>query len=489
MRKDSQVNQVNNDVYYGIIPILHKERIYGFWDILLVTGAWAIATWCYVQGGYIATLVGVKEAITSTLFGMTFSGLILCLAVLIPTRYGIDLWVYQRALFGYLGVVVMAVLAIMASFGYEAVNADLYANSITLLLDSAGIPVGEAWKPWIASTCIIFGGWIALRGPIAVKRATQIMVPSLMLVGVVIIFLVFRSYSFSELAAIKPLYPDAYGGPFENYMMVMEWNIAFIFAWFAALGVLARLVRNERTSYWGHVGGFSVIMAIFICIGALTALAMVAATGKESVDPTEWLIELGGPTLGILSLIFIGVANVTTQAVALYSFTVSTKIIKPDWNYKKVAIFWSVWCIVLLFWGRVFEYYSVFLAVVGATSGPMIALLLTDFYLVRKQRFSLKAIFQIKGNNAYKYTGGFNIPVLIAYGLGLYSYFLVYDPINYVIKSDIFLYTTATGLSMIVSAGVYYILSLFKPINQYLRKDVMDQEVQLEQSSDPSIHQ
>lgn len=464
--------RVNEEVYYGIIPTTRKDKMYNFWDILLATGAWAIATWCYVQGGYGATILGMKEVITNTFFGMTLAGLILCLAVIIPTRYGIDLWVYQKAVFGYRGMTLIAILAIASSFGYEAINAQLYANSITKIVEAAGIRVASGWSPWIASTCILFGMWIALRGPIAVKKATRIMVPSLMAVGVIIIILVFSNYSFAELAAIKPLNLADYPNRWEAYMIVMEWNIAFIFAWYAALGVLPRLVKTERESYWGHVGGFAMIMAIFICIGAITALAMVAATGVESVDPTEWLITLGGPALGLLSLIFIGIANITTQAVALYSFTVSTKVLKPDWSYRNVAIFWSVWCLILVFWGGIWNYYSTFLSVVGAICGPGVALLLVDFYIIRKQRFSMASLYSRKKSSAYNYTGGFNIAVCIAFAAGIICYFLVYDPINAVPRSNVFLFTTATGLAMAVSAGTYWLLSQFEPIRRYIRKDL-----------------
>lgn len=472
MSTKSGLNQLDNEVYYGIIPLLRKDRIYNFWDILLVTGAWAIATWCYVHGGQIATIVGMKEALTATFFGMTIAGLVLCLAIIIPTRHGIDIWVYQRAMFGYVGVVVFAILIIASQFGYEAVNAKVYAGSIMGILDAFGVHPPEAWEPWIASTCIILGGWIALRGPIAVKKATRIMVPSLIAVGIIIVLSVFTKFSFSDLASITPPYIDSYGSSWESYMLVMEWNIAFIFAWFGALGVLARMVKTERASYWGHVGGFSVIMAIFICIGALTALAMYAATGIESVDPTDWLIELGGPLFGLLSLVFIGIANITTQAVALYSLTVSTKIIKPDWSFKKVAIFWSFWCIVLIFWGGIWDYYNVFLALIGATCGPIVALLLVDFYIVRKQKFSMRALYQVDGLNSYRYTGGYNIPVLVSFAAGIAGYFFAYDPINAVPRMEIFLYTTATGFAMLVSAAVYLILNMFKPINAYLRKDI-----------------
>lgn len=465
-------NRVNEEVYYGVIPTTNKDKIYGFWDILLATGAWAIATWCYVHGGTGATILGLKEMLSNTFFGMTLAGLLLCLAVIIPTRYGIDLWVYQKAVFGPKGMIIIAILAIGANFGYEAINAQLYSNSITKIIEATGIHVAPGWSPWIASTCILFGLWIALRGPIAVKKATRIMVPSLMAVGIIIVMLVFSKYSFAELAAIIPINAADYPNRWEAYMVVMEWNIAFIFAWYAALGVLPRLVKTERESYWGHVGGFAMIMAIFICIGAITSLAMLATTGVESVDPTEWLIALGGPALGLLSLIFIGIANITTQAVALYSFTVSTKVLKPEWKYRNVALFWTAWCLILVFWGGVWNYYNTFLSVVGCICGPGVALILVDFYIIRKQRFSMKSLYSRKKSNAYSYTGGFNIPVCIAFICGVITYFLVYDPINAVPRSSIFLYTTATGLAMLVSAATYWILNKIAPIRRYIRKDL-----------------
>lgn len=97
------VGKADNDVYFGITPLLNKDRIYSYWDIVLATGAWAIATWCYVQGGTIAQILGFKEAITGTLFGMTLAGIFIYLCVIIPTRHGIDIWIYLRALLGQIG--------------------------------------------------------------------------------------------------------------------------------------------------------------------------------------------------------------------------------------------------------------------------------------------------------------------------------------------------------------------------------------------------
>jgi len=465
------VSKIDNDVYFGITPLTNNERIYGYWDIVLATGAWAIATWCYVQGGTIASLLGFKEAITGTFFGMTLAGVIIYLCVIIPTRYGIDIWIYLRALLGHLGLSIFALIYIGGQFGYYSINAEIYANSVMTLSETSGFTIPGSWKSLIAITCVLFGTFIALKGPFAVRTSTRIMVPSLLIIGIIIVISVFTQYSISDLMAITPPDEGAYGDKQTSYMLVMEWNIAYILAWFGALGVLARLVKTERASYWGRMTGFSVIMAAFICIGIVTTLAMYATTGVVTDDPTEWLIELGGPGFGVISLIFILIANITTQAVGLYSFAVSSKVIFPKLKFKTVTIVWAAWVSLLILWGGIWEYYEMFLAVIGATAGSVVALLIADFYVVRKQRFSMRALYKIKGNDAYTYTKGFNIPAWISFFIGIAVYFLVYDPMNGVPRSEIFLYTTATGLTMVTSAVVYILLSQITPIRNYVLAD------------------
>ncbi|MEL7565462.1 MAG: cytosine permease, partial [Dehalobacterium sp.] len=443
-----------------------------FWDIFLATAGWAIATWCYVQGGTIGQMVGLKQLLTGTFFGMTLGGLLLALCTVISTRHGIDLWLYQRAVFGVKGATAVFIFCIMTTWGYESINARLFAHSIIKIFKTGGIIIPEGAIPWIGMICCISGWWIAIRGPVAVRMATRIMVPSLFLVGSIIIYLVFSQYSFADLAAITPLYARNYDSPLEPYMMVMEWNLAFVFAWYACLGVLPRLVRTERQSYWGHLGGLATMMACFICIGAMTSLVMFGYCGVEdSQDPTEWLLILGGTKLGLLSLIFIGIANITTQACSLYTISVSTKIINPKWDYKKIVTIWAIWIAILMIWGGTWDYYQTFLAFAGVICGPGIIMIIVDYFIIRKQSFSVRSIFGVKGANAYTYNKGFNIPSFIAFCAGIVAYFAVYDPINLIARSPIFLYTTATGFSMIVSGLVYWGLSMIKPVNEFLTKD------------------
>lgn len=472
----SKIDDIQNETYYGIVPLEKKDKIYGFWDVFLVTGAWAIATWAYVHGGQIAAVLGLKQALSSTFFGMALAGLVISLCVIITTRYGIDIWIYQKALLGYLGLIVFAIIMLATQLGYDVINTEVFASSMIKVMGASGIELSASWTPWIATLCALLGAWIAIRGPIAVRNATRIMVPMLILIGVIILVTVFTKFSFSELLQVKPLYSNEYGGSRENYMVVTEWNIAFIFGWFASIGVVSRLTKTEGKSYWGHFGGFGFIMASFVGIGVLTALAMLASTGVESVDPTDWLLELGGPVLGILSLIFISVANITTVAVSLYGIAVSTKVLKPDLSFKYVTLFWTAWIILLIFWGGIWDYYHVFLALLGATAGPIVALILVDFFLVRKSKISMKDLYRVNGRDGYRYTKGINIPAVLSFVVGILGYLYVYEPFEGVPRSEIFMYTTGTGFGMFISGLCYYLLSLIPAVKRYLTQDQLPEE-------------
>ena len=45
----------------GVVPMLNSERQYSFWDLFLSTSGFAIATWCYTQGAYVAEFLTFKQ--------------------------------------------------------------------------------------------------------------------------------------------------------------------------------------------------------------------------------------------------------------------------------------------------------------------------------------------------------------------------------------------------------------------------------------------
>ena len=52
---------VEREAMFGVLPVMAREKLYGFLDAFLVLSGYCIATWSYTQGSYLATLVGFRQ--------------------------------------------------------------------------------------------------------------------------------------------------------------------------------------------------------------------------------------------------------------------------------------------------------------------------------------------------------------------------------------------------------------------------------------------
>jgi nucleobase:cation symporter-1, NCS1 family len=473
----SLVARADHESLYGTIPLLRRERVYGFWDLFFVAGSFAVATWCYVQGATLATVVNFWQAFAATLGPLMAAGIIVVLVGNISTRYGIDHWIYQRAVFGYFGVLVLAFVAITTTWGWYAINAQLFGQAMQKGLNEVGMNVTDGWVKPLALGCVVIGWALAMGGPAGVKWSTRIMAPLLFAIGLMVLVLVIVK-GHSTIFSAGPIGSEpGTSGSIDNYALAVEWNVAFALGWYPTIGAITRLVKRERPAHWALWLGYQFCMVFFILIAVATALIMAPLLeGGLSTDPTDYLLELGGPWLGTLSVFAIALANITTMVVAVYALSVATKIVRPSLNYRLVGTFWAIWCGVLTAWGGIWDFYPKFLAVIGLIAGPALALILADYYFVRRRRISLRSLYDLK-KGSYKYTYGFNIPALIAFGVGVGAFLLVYDPFNYVIRSSLFHYTTATGLSALVAAVFYVLEAQIPAVKRYLTVDATEPAV------------
>lgn len=459
------MDEIGKETYYGIMPIKTDERIYGFKEALLITSGYGIATWCFVQGAWISSVLPFYMAIIATLAGIMLFAVPAFLITVVPARYGCDIWIYQRVIYGYQLNFLFLLLAVTFGSGWDAVNARVFANSIILVADTLGAGLGSEWIPWIGALCVLSGFLIAYFGPIAVKKTSFIIIPALLAIGVFMIVMILIRITPGELNAVKPIAAGDYGSQSEALMYVTESNFAYCLAWFSCLGVLPRLMKSERANTWGHILGMGLIMTAFICIGILSGTFM-SSLGLYSEDPTRALLIIGGPWGGCLSLIAIAFANVSTQALEFYAFTLATKVLKPHWSYRKVLFGWLAIVLILTFSGKIWDYYETFVSIGGCIYAPAIAIFITDFFVVRKSRFSLRSAYMLE--KKYQYTHGFNLVTLSAFSLGVACYFMLFDPVRYVANSPLFFYATATGASFIVAALSYYGLSKIPFCRRYL---------------------
>ena len=67
---------IQQETITGIVPMTNKDRQYSFWDLFLSTSGFAIATWCYTQGAYVAQYLTFNQMLINIL-ALTLSGSLL----------------------------------------------------------------------------------------------------------------------------------------------------------------------------------------------------------------------------------------------------------------------------------------------------------------------------------------------------------------------------------------------------------------------------
>lgn len=200
-------NEVNNEVYYGIIPVLKKEKLYNGMDIFIILSGISIATWCYTHGGHLGTAMGLSAAVLNTFCTISLASVFVILVCVIATRLGTDIWVYQRTILGKTGCNVFLMAFFLATWGWYAINAKVFGSSMAKLITAAGVNVPAVGETLLALLCIALGWFVACRGPVAVRRTNKIMVPCLFAIGIILLILIFNRWSLAELLAMEPVNP------------------------------------------------------------------------------------------------------------------------------------------------------------------------------------------------------------------------------------------------------------------------------------------
>lgn len=467
---NNKVNkQVEKEAIFGIAPVLQKDKLYGFIDAFLVLSGYCIATWSYTQGSYLATLVGFRQLLIGAFLGAILMLVIYQLPVILSVRYGIDIWIWLRSVFGKSGVKVMTVVIIVINFPWYAVCAELFSSSMTNLLALFGVVLPKSLHVFLAILCVLIGTFIAYKGIGAITWTTRILVPLLLGLGVIVVVVGFTSVPFDAIWNYKPKLNE--NSSIIPYIISIEANFAFVITLVGGMSGVPRLTKKETSGFWAGVLGQGLSGSFFVVVGAVMSIAMQYVTGKMVDDPTIMLATLSVPLLALASLLLVAFANIGTQAVGSYLYGVMLKSSFKRAKYSVLIIILALYVSGLCVWGKIIEYFGSFLTISACVYAPLAALLFVDFFFVRKQKIALRSAFGILGYNAYDYKCGVNWIGFICVAAGIFMSLLIYNPITQEVHNMFLFYFTPTGFSFLGTGVLYFGLSRIPKIQKILLRD------------------
>lgn len=445
----------------GDAPLLPSERLWGFWEFTYANSALAIATWAFLIGGSVGLFVGPKEGIAAIIIGNIVGVMLTALSTTpLSGRYGIEQFVALRSQFGYNGSRVVYVLAVVIlTMGWLAVLAMMFGRSIDGL---AALSAGEAANPTgikmiIAAVGAILVTWfIVAKGPTSIKFFNMVVSPALVILMGVMLYLILQQRSFSELLAMPALAP-----PFEdntlNFIIAIEVNLAAGFSWWPYIGNLARLTKNERTAFWPNVVGIFGAAALGEIVGLLAAVAL------GDSDPTIWMTKIAGPVIGVIALLFVAFANMTSMANILYTSIVGLRQVGTA---SIRAISWGtilfLFCVIplglVVFYPQMYDGFFIFLVWTSALNSALAGIGIADYFFLRRQKLDMRSLHGPQENGPYRFLGGFNPIGLFALAVGFGVYVLVFNP-QTLASLPAFKYLTASVPSCLAAGAVHYVLT------------------------------
>lgn len=462
--------QVEKEALFGIAPVMKKEKLYGFLDAVLVLSGYCIATWSYTQGSYLATLVGFKQLLIGAFLGAILMLAIYQLPVILSVRYGIDIWIWLKAVFGHRGTAIMTVVIIIINYPWYAVCADLFASSMGNLAALFGVTLPDFMPLVLRLLCVAIGTAIAYKGIGAITHTTRILVPLLLALGVLVVIVGFTSVPFDVIWNYKPD-TSQYTDSIIPYIISIEANFAFVITLVGGMGEVPRLTKKENAGFWAGVIGQGISGSFFVVVGAVMAIAMQYVTGEMIDDPTLMLATLSVPALALSSLLLVAFANIGTQAVGSYIYGVMLKSSFKRASYRTLILILAAYVALLCVWGKIVDYFGSFLTISACIYAPLAALLFVDFFFVRKQKLALRSAFELKGYNAYNYTHGINWVGMLCVAAGVAMSLLVYNPVTGEVHNMLLFRLTPTGFSFLGTGLLYLGLSHVPPIRRYLLRD------------------
>ena len=173
-----------------------------------------------------------------------------------------------------------------------------------------------------------------------------------------------------------------------------------------------RYAKSQRAQVWGQVLGLPTTMTLFCFIGIVVTSATTIIFHQTISDPVAVVSKLGSAPVIILSLIMLSVATLTTNIAANVVSPANdlSNLAPSKISFRTGGMITAVVGILMMPWYLYHDlgkYIFTWLIGYSALLGPIAGIMLCDYYLLRKTRLNVAALYDSRGEFAYG-GGGIN---------------------------------------------------------------------------------
>ena len=421
---------------HDLAPTTIKERTWTTYNIAaLWIGMSVVITTYTLAGGFIEQGMNWWQAMITILLGNTIVLIPMILNAHAGTKYGVSFPVLCRASFGTRGANIAAMARAVVACGWFGIQTWIGGEALDGLMKTL-------WSGWTTvpghQFIMFFLFWaiqvfIIIRGIEGIKYLESWSAPLLLGGGAILLWwAVSKAGGMSAvLSAVDNLRNTAGANGALSATHPSFWKI-FPPALTASVGYWAtlslnipdftRYAKSQRSQMLGQALGLPTTMTAFAFIGVATTSATVLIFGRPIPNPVELVGEFHSVAVVLFATIVIFAAQLTTNMAAN---VVSPSNDFSNLNPKRISyvtggLITAAIGVIMMPWklysdaaAYIFTWLIGYSGLMGAIAGVMIC----DYWVIRKQRLSLRDLFLESG--IYSYTNGINWRAVTAMGVAI----------------------------------------------------------------------
>ena len=423
---------------FGINPLDSKYKVLSGKNFFVLWSSLGIGLLVISAGSFISSS-NLTEAIIAIIVGSVVGSILLALAGKIGSDHSVPSIVSMRPAFGLHGSYLLTILNIFQLIGWSTFE-------ITILSKAANIFSNGSVDFYIWS--ILFGAVIILfciLGPLKVvkqwlsKFAVWVVYGSTIIMLISIIFSTNGVGTESIINSHSAVSATTTTTSEFSFFNSLDLVIAMPLSWLPLVADYNRFAKKSNNAFYGTFIGFSITNCLFYVIGFLLGISDIFAI----------LVAIQTFFYGFFLLVLI-VDEVDNVFANIFSSAMSFKNIYNKINYKYLVIFFTALGVLLANLIPIQQYES-FLLIIGALFAPLFAIVLTDYYLIRRGKISVEKF--------YEKTNRVKVSAFLAFIIGSITYFIL-SPISLLQVTDLGLSIGSTIPSITISILVFLVIEL-----------------------------
>src|SRR5215212_2988213 len=407
--------------------------IFNVWtsDVHSLWGYYLAASLFLLCGGFVNFIIaiGIGSLIIFALMNLVgYAGV----------RTGVPYPVLARASFGVWGANLPALVrAIVACFWYGAQTAAASGAIVALLTRS------DAFMEFHKSTHVLGHSglevicfviiWalqllIIQNGMETVRRFQDWAGPAVWIAMLVLaIGLVVKAGGFSFdhgipqdvlLAKTKDAGVPGEPGTFWALMAVGATWVTYFAALYLNFCDFSRFAPDKATVRKGNLWGLPINLLLFSLVAGVTTIAAFTVYGEVMLHPEQISARFDSWLLAAIAAFTFCVATLGINVVANFvsaAFDISNTFPRAI-SFNRGGYIAAAIALVLYPFAPWEGSAATFVGAIGATMGPLLGIILVDYYLIAKGEVQVEALYD--ENGIYRYQGGWNVNALIAAAVG-----------------------------------------------------------------------